>query len=403
MRLLIANSHRSIVGGIETYLRALLPALAERGIQAGLLHEFAPPPGDPLVDALVPGLPLIDAAAGIPEALAAARAFRPDVIFQMGLYQLPLEAGLQELAPNVLFAHVYHGGCISGFKRHAFPSQRPCGRDFGPACLGLYFPLRCGGLSPASMWQEYQRQAQRRALLPRYRAVVVASRRMQREYAPAVLPEERVVLAPVFPGVLPDAESPGARARTFRVAMLGRLNPLKGGLVLVRAVALAARALGRPLELCVAGDGPERGEMEALARRLGVPGHFPGWVDDAAREALFRRSDVLAVPSVWPEPFGIVGVEAGCVGLPSVAFAVGGIPDWLEPGVCGELAPASPPTARGLADALVRALSDDAHLQHLRQGAWLAARRFSPEAHLRLLLPALSAAAGLPAALASAS
>jgi glycosyltransferase involved in cell wall biosynthesis len=105
-----------------------------------------------------------------------------------------------------------------------------------------------------------------------------------------------------------------------------------------------------------------------------------------------RKADLLAVPSVWPEPFGLVGIEGGCVGLPAVGFAVGGIPDWLTPGVSGELAPGDKPDPRQLADALVRALADETHWNRLRVGSWETARRFTPEAHLDRLIPVLEAA-----------
>ena len=105
-----------------------------------------------------------------------------------------------------------------------------------------------------------------------------------------------------------------------------------------------------------------------------------------------READLLAVPSVWPEPFGLVGIEAGCVGLPAVAFAVGGIPDWLIPGKSGELAPGDPPTADGLALAIVRALADPTPLQRLRIGAWEVARTFRPGRHLDELERILDAA-----------
>ena len=95
-----------------------------------------------------------------------------------------------------------------------------------------------------------------------------------------------------------------------------------------------------------------------------------------------RSADLLAVPSVWPEPFGLVGVEAGCVGLPAVAYAVGGISAWLRPGESGELAPADPPTAPGLAKAIVRVLADVAYWRQLSAGAWEMARNYTREGHV---------------------
>ena len=152
--------------------------------------------------------------------------------------------------------------------------------------------------------------------------------------------------------------------------MMGRLTDLKGGIVLIEAMRRAGSALGRPLTLTVAGEGPQRSAMEAVAARTGLPSSFAGWVDSARRTKMMREADVLAVPSVWPEPFGLVGIEAGCVGLPAAAFDVGGVRDWVRPGESGELAPGNPPTADGLVQAIVRALADPAHLNRLRVGAW---------------------------------
>lgn len=117
-----------------------------------------------------------------------------------------------------------------------------------------------------------------------------------------------------------------------------------------------------------------------------------GWVDAAELTTLMRQADVLAVPSTWPEPFGIVGIEAGCVGLPAVGFAVGGILEWLRPGISGELAPAAPPAARGLAAALERALALPEHHQRLREGAWRTARSYTAQSHLEALDDAFSGA-----------
>ena len=96
----------------------------------------------------------------------------------------------------------------------------------------------------------------------------------------------------------------------------------------------------------------------------------------------FAHSDLLVVPSLWPEPFGLVGPEAGHSGLPAAAFDVGGIADWLKDGVNGYLAPGDPPSSEGLAKAITRCLSDPANYQCLRQGAIESARHFSMRTHV---------------------
>jgi glycosyltransferase involved in cell wall biosynthesis len=148
------------------------------------------------------------------------------------------------------------------------------------------------------------------------------------------------------------------------------------------------------LRLTIAGTGPEQPLLEHLARTLHLNVHFNGWVDDEQRRQLLRESDLLAVPSLWPEPFGLAGPEAASMGVPSVAYASGGIPEWLVAGVSGELAPADPPTVSGLAAAIVRALGDPAHHRRLRAGARSMAQTFALSEHVTALERILETAAG---------
>lgn len=400
MRILLASWHRAVAGGAEHYLRALIPALAARGHAIALLHEHQFTGGVATVDPPDARLPMWSTdEVGAGAALEAAAGWRPDVAYVQGLRSSDLERALLDRFPAVLFAHGYYGTCATGTKRHAFPRIQECRRTFGPACLLLHYPRRCGGLDPMEALAHYRRQAARHALLGRYRAIVVASTHMQREYARHGIPADRLRIAPLPPPEMtPDATAPATRPLSGGIIFLGRLTADKGVDLLIDAIPAAERTLGRQFSLVVAGSGPELGSLQAHARARDVRAHFPGWVEHAAKLQLLREADLLAVPSVWGEPFGLVGIEAGCVGLPAVGFAVGGIPDWLTPGVSGELAPADPPTASGLAAAIARALADAGRHHALRLGAWETARRFSMEGHIAALEDVFARAGGAPAA-----
>jgi glycosyltransferase involved in cell wall biosynthesis len=166
---------------------------------------------------------------------------------------------------------------------------------------------------------------------------------------------------------------------------------MKGGGMLLDALQLVSSTLSRPLVLTFAGDGRARLEWARHADAI-VGGHpalrveFTGWVEPAALAALFDSSDLLVVPSLWPEPFALVGPEAGMRGLPAAAFAAGGIPEWLTDGANGALAYGLPPTPADLANAIVRCLRDPVDHARLRNGAIELARRFSPERHLQALI-----------------
>jgi len=163
---------------------------------------------------------------------------------------------------------------------------------------------------------------------------------------------------------------------------------------LIRAVAQASQRLGRTIHLVMAGDGPQRSAWEELAVRQKVSAEFAGWVAGPKRQRLLSSAGLLAVPSIWPEPFGLAGLEAASFGLPAIAFDVGGIGQWLTDGCNGWLVPGDPPTVRALAGGLVRALGQPDRLFAMGEAARQTARRMSLEAHLDRLETILGAACG---------
>lgn len=386
MRILIVNSHLGLVGGAEKYLQTIMPALAERGHTLGIAYEYARDPQSEAIDRNITGIATWSLAeTGWAEVSRAVRNWKPDVVYSHGVQNQAFEAGLKKDYPCVFYAHNYHGTCATGRKCHMFPEPRPCGRKFGPMCLVLHYPRRCGGLNPLTAWRGYRREVEINSGLEEYRAILVASAHMRQEFLRNGVRGDRLHLAPL-PASEIAAEMPaGCRIQEGRLLFVGRLTDMKGVDYLIRAIPRAAEKLHRSLSLTVAGDGPDRARLEKLARVSGIQAEFSGWIGAERRRELMDRAELLVVPSVWPEPFGMVGIEAGCLGLPSVGYAVGGIPDWLTAGESGELAPGDPPTVEGLSEAMVRALADPEHYQTLCDGAWEKARSFTLPAHLEKL------------------
>jgi glycosyltransferase involved in cell wall biosynthesis len=231
----------------------------------------------------------------------------------------------------------------------------------------------------------YRLQGQRHAMLPKYGAVPVASRHMLDELMRNGVNPARAHHVPLMAGDAPvDPEPPTPRDFSNTLLFVGRLTELKGVEMAIRALPATARALGRPLKLRVLGDGGDASRLTLLARKLDALVELSGHATPDERNDRMREADLLVVPSVWNEPFGLVGIEGGAVGLPAVAFDLGGIREWLVPGRSGELAEV-PPTPLNLADAMVRALARKDHWQTLRSGAWEKARTFQLQEHLAKL------------------
>ena len=115
----------------------------------------------------------------------------------------------------------------------------------------------------------------------------------------------------------------------------------------------AAAALPDGVIVDIAGDGPARPELEALAARR-VPGRvrFHGRLDKPRLHELIRSAAVVAVPSRWHENQPMAVLEAFACGVPVVATDLGGLPELVEPEVDGRIVAADAPTALG--DALQR-------------------------------------------------
>jgi glycosyltransferase involved in cell wall biosynthesis len=394
MRVLIATAHRNLVGGVEKYVQAVIPGLLERGHDVGLLHEYRADSQGEHVDPSGGSVRTwCLAEAGLEAALRSVAEWKPDIVYSQGLAgpdSVMVENALLDAFPVVLYVHNYDRTCGSGLKCHSFPHPESCTRTLGPMCLVLHYPRRCGGLHPVHTWNNYRRHAQLNARLPDHQAILVASTHMHREIARHGIDPDKLHLAPLpNTDVNPELSPPAAKRMTGNILFLGRLTDVKGVHYLIQAIPKAASRLNRPLRLTIAGDGPEQSRLRDLAHRLGVAVEFAGWVQTQQKADLMRHADLLAVPSLWPEPFGLVGIEAGCLGLPAVGYANGGIPDWLVGGETGELAPASPSTVDGLSDAIVRALASPEHYTKLCLGAWKLAQRFTLERHLTQLEPLL--------------
>jgi glycosyltransferase involved in cell wall biosynthesis len=267
-----------------------------------------------------------------------------------------------------------------------------CEREFGPACWALYFVRRCGGLNPLTAAALYSENQVRREVLRRARTVVVASRAMANVVQQHGVPPSRIIVIPFFvehPEEL-VTEALRERWRARRALFIGRFTDLKGWRELVNACGLL-NDRGEPWTLVCAGTGPAGRELERLAIRTRVALEIHPWLSPPQRDELIKSGTILVLPSTWPEPFGLVGLEAARLGVPAVAFDVGGVREWLLPGETGLLA--APPSPESLAAAMSDSVSDAQRYVSMAQGARMQAVRFEVDRHVTVLEEVLMRAA----------
>lgn len=175
-----------------------------------------------------------------------------------------------------------------------------------------------------------------------------------------VVPEIRANLRPIHNGIhleeFADLVLSDTGSASRYILSTGRLVPKKGFDTLLHAFAHMLRhtSAAAKVDLVIAGDGPERQRLEALAHTLEISQrvHWLGMITDRQRlSSLYQACEFLVVPSRH-EPFGIVCLEGLAARKPVVATRVGGIPEIIRDEQDGLLVPSDDPAQ--MAEAMER-------------------------------------------------
>lgn len=337
MKIVHLNDHYEHVGGAETILFNWLDALEERGMINVIVHQHPSSVHESHRRSYqIPALGEIASE----QRRAVADRFReilkeerPDLIHIHDIGNPDIAEVSLGFAPTVqtAFNHSFH--CPGGDKYLPLLG-RICERPFGAGCLMSAFITHCNSVRPHVLLTSYRRS--HRMLKQARGLVFLAFSRYQAEcFIQSGCPSQFVKVLPPF-AVLPDwppHKQTGTGQNTLLFA--GRLVPQKGLDILLKSL----KHLKSSFHLMIAGDGPDRGRAKRLAAELGLEKHieFLGWLPKETLHEHYQQATVVIVPAVWPEPFGMVGIEAMSYGKPVVAFRVGGIPEWLEEGGTGFL------------------------------------------------------------------
>ena len=351
-------------GGVSTYVELVTKGLEARGHQVELVELW---PAQDLVS------PAKTTFGSIQELAEHARLAAPDAIHLHS--QLPSYEGFPSRA--VITAHEHSAHCPAG-SRYLQSIRKECPIRFGEVgCTIGHFLFRCGSRDPASMRRRFEVTRNAAKFRGLWIAPSTYSRRMllRRGFG-----EDVVRLLPnpgPEPGPAPkrDIENPP------HFLFLGRLVPNKGCDVAIRAAAASP-----DLRLRIVGDGPERERLESLASSLGARDRvrFEGWLPRPEVERMLSGCLALVVPSLWPEPFGLVALEAFANEVPVIASRTGGLTDIVTPGEDGILF--DPGSALQLSEAMSEiAGSGTRALEMGRRGARTLRDRFSLSSHLDAL------------------
>lgn len=337
MKILFAHQYFGALGGAETNIHLTATELQKRGHSVALLHVTETGRGTESWHEIFPTRFQLSAS-DIPGCIASALdSFDPDLIY---LHVLPnveaVETLLGSSVPVIRMVHDHSLYCPRSYKYNPL-TRATCHRPASAYCIfpcmaqiarnrNSFFPLKWAGLAAHRRELELSKQCEQ---------IIVYS-----EYSKTELerngfnPKKIQIHVPI------RCWSDGP------VASFSERNLIlfAGQIIRGKGVDLLLKALSRlrvRFECLILGDGNYRPHCQRLCTRLNLADRvqFRGFVAADELQNFYLDASVFVVPSVWPEPFGMVGPEAMRYGLPVVAFDSGGIREWLTHSENGFLAP----------------------------------------------------------------
>ncbi|MGB3975779.1 MAG: glycosyltransferase family 4 protein [bacterium] len=307
-------------GGTETYIDRIIQSLEKEGHTNSLyIQKFTS--GNHPIKALLNTRHNLQKLRGLIDV------FNPDIIHVHNINNYRLLKFLLSQRPCLKSVHEFRPFCTT--LRVRPDTGAICNERMSLKC----FKTGCFKLSPGSIYR-YMVDKKAARVIGGFPGIWVMSRFMA-GMVKSVLPNAtNLEVVPYFYD--PPPTEPPILEETPRIFTAGRLVQGKGFDVLMDILA----KLNIPFELRIAGEGPERERLEKLAHEKNIPAHFLGFVAPEQLIDHYNWSRVVVFPSTYPEPFGIVGLEAMGAARPVVAFDVGGVSDWLLDGQVGYCIPA---------------------------------------------------------------
>jgi glycosyltransferase involved in cell wall biosynthesis len=337
MNVLFVHESAGVSGGAETNIQITAEELKRRGHTVGLLciqppecKKFSWEKYFSKVFYLNPE--------PTPASAEVLQTFKPDLLYIHKIKQLDFfEALLATSLPTVRMVHDHEMYCLRQYKYNPL-TRAICTRSASGFCVfpclaplarnrGARFPVK---------WASYADRHREMDLSKKCDRLIVYS-----DYSKGELVRNGFDPAKIHMHVPIRCWGNDGPVASFNER---NLVLFAGQIIRGKGVDLLLRALSRvtiPFECILLGEGSHRSYCEKLSARLGLTDRvkFVGYVPHEQMRGYYLDANVFAMPSVWPEPFGMAGPEAMRYGLPVVAFDAGGIREWLKDGVNGCLVP----------------------------------------------------------------
>ncbi|MEO5803094.1 MAG: glycosyltransferase family 4 protein [Verrucomicrobiota bacterium] len=336
MKLLFVHNRFGALAGAETNAHITATELKRRGHGVGLIHGPSTGKAESAWQETFSHRFSLSRQGNAMRVRAALEIFQPDLVYVHKMDDLEvIEALIASQIPLVRMVHDHDIYCMRSYKYHYF-SRKICTRAAGPYCVfpcGAFLHRNHGAGFPIK-FVSYKDKKREIRLNQKFQRMIVVTNYMKDELLRnGFAPDKIEIHAPV-----PRMGDPALRSNFSErnlIVYAGQIIRGKGVDILLESL----KRLTIPFECIILGDGSHKSFCEKLSKKLKLDDRvrFMGFVPQEELKNFYRECTIMAISSVWPEPFATIGMEAMRYGIPVVAFDAGGIKDWLIDGENGFL------------------------------------------------------------------
>ncbi|MDD5097541.1 MAG: glycosyltransferase [Candidatus Omnitrophica bacterium] len=387
MKILLQNQYDDLLGGVETYFKLVVDALIEKGHEVVAVYTKSGKKKDIKNNGFkavyLPNLDLTENTyyAGtqkkeIKNDINLLKSMvineKPDLIHLNNTHYPSQYNFLNQYAPVIQTVHDFFNCCNIVLK---MLPEGVCNNPLGANC----FKNKCiSADSIMELWR-FKTKSLNRQAMKKFQRLLVTTPYMQEVLICNGFRDDKIKILPLF------VEDWGMNIKSQEpvIIYVGRLAKEKGVIHFIQML----KGLSIDFKAFIIGDGPQKEECENLVKIMGLNQkvEFTGFLNRNEIKDYFAKASVVVIPSLWPEPFCLVGLEAMSCSKPVVAYDTGGISSWLKDNHNGYLVRRG--DLAGLARQVEALLKNKQLAQDMgKNGRQLFESKFSKNTHLKNLI-----------------
>jgi len=271
-------------------------------------------------------------------------------------------------------------------------TERICNIPFGLHCFYHAYKEGCCNRHPKRLLEAYSNVSFETTEGNKgYKAIIAMSAYMIEEAIKVGYNRDKLLLNPYFTPIVEEENESMVNDNTKSLLFVGRLSKTKGVHYFIKS-GIALLDKGYNIQLDIVGDGNDIMYFQSLvSEEYKDRITFHGWKAAEEIQLLLKKSYIMIFPSIYPEAFGISGIEAMMQGKPVVGFDVGGVSTWLKHTETGFLVPVK--NVKKMTEKIQFLLDNKTiYAEMCKKARKVALEEFSPQVHIEKLIEIYSKA-----------